>query len=289
MLRRAELGVDFAFMALGAVAESGTLSTANACSPVIRRALQRNVFRRATIKDIRILNESGKTLCAAFPEATGGSGYRAMLGTAIPALNSSVRLMRLPADQASGLGVIWDLDDRTHLMAVVNTSALLFDILPPALRDSSGARIFLRNQRQPVAAFTPVAGAPSDHASKTFTAGSERFPLTASIKVDQIALARWNQEPHNLLLILAGLLGLAFGILGVKVLFREPHPIAAIDKALAAREYHPYFQPIFDLATQEIVACEVLARWVKSDGNVVPPYRFIPLAEQSGRIVPMTW
>ena len=289
MLRRAELGVDFAFMALGAVAESGTLTTAGGCSPAIRRELRRQVFLRATIKDIRILDENGKTLCAAFPEAAGGSRYRAKLGTAIPSLNSSLRLLRLPADQASGLGVIWDLDNRTHLMAVVNTSALLFDILPPALRDSSRARIFLRNQSQPVAAFTPVAGAPPDGASKAFTAGSKRFPLTATIKVDQIALDRWNQHPNNLLLILAGALGLVFGILGVKVLFREPHPVAAIDKALAAREYQPYFQPIFDLTTQEIVACEVLARWVKADGIVVPPYQLIPLAEQTGRIVPMTW
>ena len=33
----------------------------------------------------------------------------------------------------------------------------------------------------------------------------------------------------------------------------------------------------------------MLARWVRADGTVVPPMKFIPLAEQSGRIRVMTW
>jgi sensor c-di-GMP phosphodiesterase-like protein len=33
----------------------------------------------------------------------------------------------------------------------------------------------------------------------------------------------------------------------------------------------------------------MLARWIRADGTVVPPMKFIPLAEQSGRIRGMTW
>src|ERR1700739_1449459 len=33
----------------------------------------------------------------------------------------------------------------------------------------------------------------------------------------------------------------------------------------------------------------MLARWVRADGSIVPPMKFIPLAEQSGRIRAMTW
>ena len=33
----------------------------------------------------------------------------------------------------------------------------------------------------------------------------------------------------------------------------------------------------------------MLARWVRADGSIVPPLSFIPLAETSGRIEPMTW
>jgi EAL domain-containing protein (putative c-di-GMP-specific phosphodiesterase class I) len=58
---------------------------------------------------------------------------------------------------------------------------------------------------------------------------------------------------------------------------------------LARHEFKPFFQPTFDLRTGAIQGCEVLARWVRSDGTIVSPMNFIPLAESSGRIGPMTW
>jgi c-di-GMP phosphodiesterase len=58
---------------------------------------------------------------------------------------------------------------------------------------------------------------------------------------------------------------------------------------LARQEFKPYYQPTFDLRTGDISGCEALARWVRADGSIVPPLSFIPLAETSGRIEPMTW
>ena len=89
--------------------------------------------------------------------------------------------------------------------------------------------------------------------------------------------------------MLAALLGLAFGGLAARTLFREHHPVAAIDKALSGHEFVPYFQPIFSLRDGKMTGCEVLARWIRADGTIVQPHQFIPLAEQTGRIVPLTW
>src|SRR6202012_5745559 len=61
------------------------------------------------------------------------------------------------------------------------------------------------------------------------------------------------------------------------------------DRALARNEFKPFFQPTFHLTSGEILGCEMLARWVRDDGTVIPPMKFIPLAEQSGRIRAMTW
>jgi c-di-GMP phosphodiesterase len=64
-------------------------------------------------------------------------------------------------------------------------------------------------------------------------------------------------------------LGIAFGFHLTKTRPRLEGPIADIDQPLARQEFKPYFQPIFDLGSGEIVGCDVLARWIRSDGTVV--------------------
>jgi len=47
------------------------------------------------------------------------------------------------------------------------------------------------------------------------------------------------------------------------------------------------YQPICDLSTGKIVSFEALARWTKEDGVALSPDAFIPVAEESGLIVPL--
>ncbi|MEG3182198.1 putative bifunctional diguanylate cyclase/phosphodiesterase [Sphingomonas sp. LT1P40] len=47
------------------------------------------------------------------------------------------------------------------------------------------------------------------------------------------------------------------------------------------------FQPICDLATGRITSFEALARWTTEQGAVISPCDFIPVAEESGLIVPL--
>lgn len=61
-----------------------------------------------------------------------------------------------------------------------------------------------------------------------------------------------------------------------------------IKDALKSKEFTPFYQPIVNSLTNDIVGVEMLARWVHRDGSVVPPYQFIPFAEDSGLIIPMT-
>jgi predicted signal transduction protein with EAL and GGDEF domain len=48
------------------------------------------------------------------------------------------------------------------------------------------------------------------------------------------------------------------------------------------------YQPIFRLSTNELVAFEALARWNHPERGPVSPSVFIPIAEESGLIVPLT-
>lgn len=49
----------------------------------------------------------------------------------------------------------------------------------------------------------------------------------------------------------------------------------------------PYYQPIVSLKTGEIVGFEALARWKNSDGKFISPASFIPIAEETGLIIPL--
>ena len=59
--------------------------------------------------------------------------------------------------------------------------------------------------------------------------------------------------------------------------------------AIRAGEIVPYFQPKVSLADRRFVGVEALARWPGQAGRASQPDSFIPLAEQSGLIAPLTF
>jgi diguanylate cyclase (GGDEF)-like protein/PAS domain S-box-containing protein len=62
---------------------------------------------------------------------------------------------------------------------------------------------------------------------------------------------------------------------------------AHLSNALQNNEFHIVFQPQIDTVTEQIVGAEVLCRWTNPVLGVVPPSRFIALAEESGLINPL--
>jgi diguanylate cyclase (GGDEF)-like protein len=59
-------------------------------------------------------------------------------------------------------------------------------------------------------------------------------------------------------------------------------------RGLQNQEFRLYYQPIVEVATGLVEGFEALLRWKPPDSDLVPPGVFIPVAEQSGLIVPIS-
>lgn len=64
----------------------------------------------------------------------------------------------------------------------------------------------------------------------------------------------------------------------------EAKILEMFDAALDNNEFVAYYQPKFDTISQRIIGAEALARWVKPDGQIIPPNSFIGLLEKNGQI-----
>ncbi|MHC6525962.1 phosphodiesterase GepA [Vibrio proteolyticus] len=60
--------------------------------------------------------------------------------------------------------------------------------------------------------------------------------------------------------------------------------LTKIRSGIERQEFVPFYQPIVDLNSGEIVGAEALARWLSPTTGMIPPIEFIALAEDSGLI-----
>ncbi len=128
-----------------------------------------------------------------------------------------------------------------------------------------------------------------------FTLGDREWFVNASMG---IAIARpGRSDPADLFREAEIALVQAKRAPGMNYTFFEPAMSAAtmervelendLRRALERDELRLHYQPIVDLASGRIVGLEALVRWQHPTRGLVPPLSFIPLAEDTGLIIPV--
>ena len=119
-------------------------------------------------------------------------------------------------------------------------------------------------------------------------AHSERYPF--QLQAGYPAGAQWQFiNRHYLpLLVLLGALGIAAGFGVYRITLQSQSPRAEFERAMAAGEFVPYYQPYVRGDNGQWGGVEMLMRWHHPVEGMIPPNNFVPYAERSGLIVPIT-
>ncbi|QRY79204.1 EAL domain-containing protein [Pseudomonas sp. PDNC002] len=117
---------------------------------------------------------------------------------------------------------------------------------------------------------------------------SKRFPYSVIGGFPAGAQWRHIREDSLPLVVLMFMLGGISGLVCFWLWGRSATPSLELERALLAGEFVPYLQPLVDARDGRWIGAEVLMRWMHPREGMVGPDLFIPMAERSGLIVPMT-
>ncbi len=258
------------------------------CTDIDRDAMNAMSFQVIPVKEVSIVDPDGGTVCTnlALP-----FGERKVISAPIESTHSEVviEVIRLGDGNHNGVRIRRTIADAAWLAALIPSDLLIPRISPTGgpllvnatLAASDGTVIGERSAAQQDGADSydsMRARFPSNHFGIVVTTSIPRARVLAAHSELVLAATILTGASAALILLFA-----ALGPWGSR-----KNPVDELARAIEKGELVPYYQPILDLATGRIVSAEILARWRKSDGTLVPPTQFIPLAESTGLIVPLT-
>jgi sensor c-di-GMP phosphodiesterase-like protein len=283
VIRLTETRLGDVIEGLDALAARGVTS----CAGGDRAAMHDVNFRVVPIKEISIVGADTATVCTSLDVVLGRrhvvsepiENTRTDVVVEIVRLNDKSNLVRVRRASVWGtwLAALVPVE-----MLVPRTSSNGGPVIVNATLASADGTVI--GERSP-----DLAENDGDGPLLTAQLKSERFGFVVTASMPR---ARAIASGADLVLVAALGTGLGTALILTILAFgpwrRRDNPVTELQHAIRNEEFVPYYQPIVDLATARIVSAEVLVRWRKPDGTLVPPVQFIPLAESSGLIVELT-
>ena len=219
--------------------------------------------------------------------------------------STAIQVPRLPGDftTADGIQVTLRMQPLvTHGDAVTALLRGNYNVLINANRLADvivddDVRIAVLHGTQVVSELRAPERSVVDRVATTAGTGMDRHYLFAVSQADgwtAVALRDRGKLGTSLLKELVWLLPIGVFVGGfivflvVRLSRKRLSPLAELAIAVERREFVVFYQPIIELKTGACIGAEALVRWRRPDGSMVRPDLFIPLAEESGLICPIT-
>ena len=253
------------------------------CAPAHVEAMRQAAFDTSTIKEVAILGPEGQTLCT---QLGSPFGQRKVISTEsltgaqayvldIVQITNSQRMVRLRRSVGAN-----------SIAALVPVMLLLPQI---AVDGSPFAAYAQLTSRDGILIGSSGERPDEDNARFSISAKSEKLGIESQIVVPRGLVPAAQADLKWLSMFATGAIILILTGFAMMIPRRRiVNPVADMQRALAAGEFVPYYQPIVDIRSGQLRGAEVLVRWKKPDGTLVLPGSFIPLAESSGLILDMT-
>ncbi|MHA1081266.1 EAL domain-containing protein (plasmid) [Enterobacter ludwigii] len=274
--QRAIIQIDLLLDEAGHGAVQARPFLAQHCSPNVRNELNRLAIKWPHLRVISLLQEEQLT-CSSFDtpmlqkvDISHYAGQRLSLrqgSTITPNSPYIVLLSRFPEGTVS---VSIALHHVTEILSLLSTHTSLSMRVDNQVLSSQGKLM------------------PVTHLTSELYVRSDRYPYTVGYVRPSIpplwTLPKRSNILFSLFIILSGVGGGLVWVLS----FKPPSPYDQLAQAVKRQDIIPWYQPVVSSLTGKIQGVEVLARWKHRSGVFIPPDVFIPQAEKSGLIIPIT-
>lgn len=248
----------------------------------VNRELEANPFLRQVIVE----NDDGVQYCSAFGRAVRYRVHSENL--TVPGNTETLSVVTIEGSETPLLKITQGFGRERMVSALVLASPMLMREVVPILGDigylqvalTSGTPILTRGDES-----IGLAGHDDYLFARSF-AGEIPLKAEAGIAFSHVR-ADYSQLDIGFT-VAACFLGVLVLVLAIQYTRKADIVAFDLERAIVAGEMKPYYQPVINLKTGKLSGCEVLIRWVKKNGEVVPPGAFIDYAEMSGLAIPMT-
>lgn len=256
------------------------------CTPTFIANVHAQMERSLYVKQVLVENADGVQYCDAFGHEVAYAPLSEPLS--ISGSTETVSVARLGELEMPVLKITQAFGTTRLVSVFAPVLGTAEQALLTGLRPTAMVRLSLTNGMSVVTAGDATAfdSGGAEYITASALAGS--FPIRAEAAVPFGVVRATYADLDATLTLVASLMSGAFLMLALQYVRRSQLPAFDLERAIAAGELKPYYQPVINLRTGALVGCEVLCRWEKRNGEIVPPGSFIEYAEVTGLAIPMT-